>query len=132
MGCPKNRVDSDGDEMLLRQADHREAGRPGDADIPIVNTCGFLESAAKNHRCAQWACQAGKHQLLIAAGCLVRAVWRRGAGASRWMGYWARAAVDGCAGTIGSSARGRGATPSTLGCWAIVRGASHPCARSPG
>ncbi|MBK8051375.1 MAG: 30S ribosomal protein S12 methylthiotransferase RimO [Anaerolineales bacterium] len=74
MGCPKNRVDSDGIEMLLRQADYREAGAPGDADILIVNTCGFLESAKEESIDVLngLARHKRKHQLLIAAGCLAQ------------------------------------------------------------
>ncbi len=45
LGCPKNKVDSDGIEMLLRGARYRPADRPQDADVLIVNTCGFLEAA---------------------------------------------------------------------------------------
>ena len=45
MGCPKNKVDSDGIEMLLQGADYRATTRAQDADVLIVNTCGFLEAA---------------------------------------------------------------------------------------
>ncbi len=45
MGCPKNKVDSDGMEMLLRDAAYAPSDDAGDADVLIVNTCGFLEAA---------------------------------------------------------------------------------------
>lgn len=46
MGCPKNKVDSDGIEMLLQGADSLAPPRtPRDADVLICNTCGLLEAA---------------------------------------------------------------------------------------
>ncbi|RIK25940.1 MAG: 30S ribosomal protein S12 methylthiotransferase RimO, partial [Chloroflexi bacterium] len=45
LGCPKNKVDSDGIEMLLRNAAYQATASPKQADVLIVNTCGFLEAA---------------------------------------------------------------------------------------
>ena len=45
LGCPKNKVDSDGMEMILRDASIAVTDDPGNADVLIVNTCGFLEAA---------------------------------------------------------------------------------------
>ncbi len=45
LGCPKNRVDS---ELMLGQierAGFELVAEPGDADLLIVNTCSFIESA---------------------------------------------------------------------------------------
>ena len=42
LGCPKNKVDSDGIETLLRNADYRATASARDADVLIVNTCGFI------------------------------------------------------------------------------------------
>ncbi len=74
MGCPKNQVDSDGMEMLLRQADYVGSASPEEADVLIVNTCGFLE-AAKEESLGVLR-ELGKHkrrnQVLIAAGCLAQ------------------------------------------------------------
>ena len=74
MGCPKNKVDSDGMEMLLQQADLRATVNPGRADVLIVNTCGFLE-AAKEESIGVLQELAGmkkRGQMLIAAGCLAQ------------------------------------------------------------
>ena len=38
LGCPKNKVDSDGIEMLLQGADYRAAATAKEADVLIVNT----------------------------------------------------------------------------------------------
>lgn len=74
LGCPKNRVDSDGIEMLLQAADYRMTDAPEDADVLVVNTCGFLE-AAKEESIGVLK-ELGRHkrrsQLLIAAGCLAQ------------------------------------------------------------
>lgn len=74
MGCPKNKVDSDGMEMLLQQADLRATARADRADVLIVNTCGFLE-AAKEESIGVLQELAGlkkRGQMLIAAGCLAQ------------------------------------------------------------
>ncbi|MCP4443735.1 MAG: 30S ribosomal protein S12 methylthiotransferase RimO [Myxococcales bacterium] len=45
LGCPKNRVDS---EVMLGDAGasgHRIVADPAQADVIVVNTCGFIESA---------------------------------------------------------------------------------------
>ncbi|RLT40513.1 MAG: MiaB/RimO family radical SAM methylthiotransferase, partial [Chloroflexi bacterium] len=74
MGCPKNKVDSDGMEMLLQQADLRATTNAARADVLIVNTCGFLE-AAKEESIGVLQELAGlkkRGQMLIAAGCLAQ------------------------------------------------------------
>ena len=45
LGCPKNTVDSEGMAMLLSGAGYRGAAVPDEADVLIVNTCGFLGAA---------------------------------------------------------------------------------------
>ncbi|MCB0187760.1 MAG: hypothetical protein KDE31_26010, partial [Caldilineaceae bacterium] len=40
LGCAKNKVDSDGIEMLLRQAAYQPTVAEREADVLIVNTCG--------------------------------------------------------------------------------------------
>jgi ribosomal protein S12 methylthiotransferase len=45
MGCSKNRVDSEGMGRVLNARGLSEVGHPGDANVVIVNTCGFLEAA---------------------------------------------------------------------------------------
>ncbi len=74
LGCPKNKVDSDGIETLLRTADYRVTDSARDADVLIVNTCGFLEAAKEESIGVldELARRKRKHQVLIAAGCLVQ------------------------------------------------------------
>ena len=74
MGCPKNKVDSDGIEMLLRAATYDVAPSPQEADILIVNTCGFLEAAKEESigMLQELGRHKRRHQILIAAGCLAQ------------------------------------------------------------
>lgn len=74
MGCPKNEVDSDGIEMLLRGVDYASTASPEEADVLIVNTCGFLEAAKDESLAVLQELAEGKRdgQALIAAGCLVQ------------------------------------------------------------
>ena len=74
MGCPKNKVDSDGIEMLLRQADYYASTSARDADVLIVNTCGFLDAAKEESIGAlgELARRKRPNQILIAAGCLAQ------------------------------------------------------------
>jgi len=72
LGCPKNDVDAEGMSVLLRQRGFEAVERPEEADIVIVNTCGFIEEARRESLAALRRLAKGKHkgQLLIAAGCL--------------------------------------------------------------
>lgn len=45
LGCPKNDVDADYIAGFLRQRGLRETKNPDQADILIVNTCGFIQPA---------------------------------------------------------------------------------------
>jgi len=45
LGCPKNMVDSERILAELAQADFAITADYNDADIVIVNTCGFIEPA---------------------------------------------------------------------------------------
>ena len=74
LGCPKNEVDSDGMEMLLRQANFGVSADARRADVLIVNTCGFLEAAKEESISVLQGLADGKrrHQMLIAAGCLAQ------------------------------------------------------------
>ena len=45
LGCPKNQVDSDKLEGTLLDAGYARASSPGQADLVVVNTCAFIESA---------------------------------------------------------------------------------------
>ena len=74
LGCPKNEVDSDGMEMLLQKADIGASADARQADVLIVNTCGFLEAAKEESIGVLQELADGKrrHQMLIAAGCLAQ------------------------------------------------------------
>ncbi|HWE66878.1 MAG TPA: MiaB/RimO family radical SAM methylthiotransferase [Acidimicrobiales bacterium] len=45
LGCPKNQVDSDKLEGHLAGQGYRRASDPAEADLVVVNTCAFIESA---------------------------------------------------------------------------------------
>jgi ribosomal protein S12 methylthiotransferase len=73
LGCAKNTVDSEAMEQLLLAAGHRRAADAGSADVVIVNTCGFIESAKQESidTLLELGEQKRAGQKLIAAGCLV-------------------------------------------------------------
>ena len=74
MGCPKNKVDSDGIEMLLQGGDYYATDSARDADVLIVNTCGFLEAAKEESIDVlnELGRKKRNNQVLIAAGCLAQ------------------------------------------------------------
>jgi ribosomal protein S12 methylthiotransferase len=77
LGCPKNLVDSEVMMGLLDRAGGELTARAEDAEILVVNTCSFIDSAKQEsvntilemvqHKVAN----GGKAQRLIVAGCLV-------------------------------------------------------------
>src|SRR5208337_2897852 len=75
LGCPKNLVDSEVMMGLLSQGGAEITSRAEDADIIVVNTCSFIDSAKQESvdailEMAQHK-TAGRTQKLIVAGCLV-------------------------------------------------------------
>lgn len=74
LGCAKNTVDSQSMTVLLSQAGYAICERPEEADILIVNTCGFIEPARDESYAELRRLAEGKKpdQLLIAAGCLTQ------------------------------------------------------------
>ncbi|MDM8532901.1 30S ribosomal protein S12 methylthiotransferase RimO [Anaerolineales bacterium HSG25] len=74
LGCPKNQVDSEGITEMLYQSDYQSVGDPNQAEILIVNTCGFLQAAKDESIAAlnELAQSKRKNQLLIAAGCMAQ------------------------------------------------------------
>ncbi len=72
LGCSKNRVDSDGMDALLRSQGMMPVPKPDDADVVIVNTCGFLGAArAESVSVIQELLDHRRDgQRLIAAGCM--------------------------------------------------------------
>ena len=45
LGCAKNLVNSEQMLYLLKQAGYEIVNEPGEADVAVVNTCGFIDSA---------------------------------------------------------------------------------------
>src|SRR5664280_2950995 len=75
LGCPKNLVDSEVMMGLLAAGGAQITTRAEDADVIVVNTCSFIESAKQESvdailEMAQHK-TAGRAQKLIVAGCLV-------------------------------------------------------------
>src|SRR3984957_11936750 len=75
LGCPKNLVDSEVMMGLLARAGAELTTRAEDADVIVVNTCSFIESAQQEsvNTILEMARHktAGKARKLIVAGCLV-------------------------------------------------------------
>jgi len=73
LGCAKNTVDSEAMEQLLLAAGHRRAIDTASADLLVVNTCGFIESAKQESIDTLLELGDAKRdgQKLIATGCLV-------------------------------------------------------------
>src|SRR5271154_5668005 len=79
LGCPKNLVDSEVMMGLLDHAGAQITSDPETADVLVVNTCSFIDSAKQEsvdtilemarHKASHGT--GGKAQKLIVAGCLV-------------------------------------------------------------
>src|SRR6059058_1490744 len=75
LGCPKNLVDSEVMMGMLAQAGAELTSRAEDADVIVVNTCSFIDSAQQEsvdtilemarHKTV------GRARKLVVAGCLV-------------------------------------------------------------
>ena len=76
LGCAKNLVDSEHMLALLRAAGWEVAADMAEADVGVVNTCGFIEAAKTEAietilETAQYK-QSGKMKGLVVTGCLVQ------------------------------------------------------------
>ncbi|HEX9241891.1 MAG TPA: 30S ribosomal protein S12 methylthiotransferase RimO [Anaeromyxobacter sp.] len=76
LGCPKNRVDSEIMLGTLAEAGYRLVQDPEKADVVVVNTCGFIESAKVESvdaivELAELK-RTGRCKKLVVAGCLVQ------------------------------------------------------------
>jgi len=75
LGCPKNLVDSEVMMGLLAQAGAELTSRAADADVIVVNTCSFIESAQQEsvNTILEMARHktTGQAKKLVVAGCLV-------------------------------------------------------------
>jgi ribosomal protein S12 methylthiotransferase len=70
-GCVKNQVDAETMMAFLREAGWEEAKEAEDADLIIVNSCGFIESAKKESLDAVFAYRgAYPEKKILLAGCL--------------------------------------------------------------
>jgi ribosomal protein S12 methylthiotransferase len=76
LGCPKNTVDSEHMIGLLVQAGFRTVADPAEAEVVVINTCGFLQSAVRESKSAIAeivACKGrGRIRRIIVAGCLAQ------------------------------------------------------------
>jgi ribosomal protein S12 methylthiotransferase len=76
LGCPKNRVDSEVMLGTLAEAGFRLVQEPAQADVIVVNTCGFIESAKVESIDAIVELadlkKTGRARKLVVAGCLVQ------------------------------------------------------------
>lgn len=76
LGCAKNRVDTEQMLGMLRAWGYTITQSPADADVLIVNTCGFIDPAKEESidtilEMARYK-QTGRCRLLVATGCLVQ------------------------------------------------------------
>lgn len=74
LGCPKNLVDSEVMLGIIRDKSMTVTNDPSEADMIIVNTCGFIESAKEESintilQMAEYK-TAGSCQYLLMTGCL--------------------------------------------------------------
>ena len=76
LGCAKNLVNTEQMMALCRKAGHTVTGDPEGADVAVLNTCGFIESAKSEaiDNILQLAelKKAGKLKKLLATGCLTQ------------------------------------------------------------
>jgi ribosomal protein S12 methylthiotransferase len=73
LGCTKNVVDSEGIEQVLVRDGRESVADPADADVVIVNTCGFIGASKQESIDAILGLAAHKRpgQILVASGCLI-------------------------------------------------------------
>ena len=75
LGCPKNLVDSEIMLGLLDKKKYQIVNNQDEADIIIVNTCGFIETARQesiNTIIEMGRCKEKNCKLLVVAGCLAQ------------------------------------------------------------
>lgn len=74
LGCPKNLVDSEAMLGLIHEEKYEITNDPSEAEIIIVNTCGFIESAKEESintilQMAEYK-KSGSCKYIIVTGCL--------------------------------------------------------------
>ncbi|MCX6069837.1 MAG: 30S ribosomal protein S12 methylthiotransferase RimO [Chloroflexi bacterium] len=74
LGCAKNTVDSESMAALLEASGYLAVSDPAQADVLIVNTCGFIGPAKEESLSVlrEFAETKRPGQLLLAAGCLTQ------------------------------------------------------------
>ena len=76
LGCAKNRVDGEVLMGILESAGHTLVDDPAQAELIVVNTCGFIESAKQESIDALFEMneyrKTGKLKTLVASGCLAQ------------------------------------------------------------
>ena len=71
LGCDKNRVDTENLLGFVMGAGHELVNDINEADLVIVNSCAFLQSAVKESLEAVWEAKAhGNVRYIVLAGCL--------------------------------------------------------------
>ncbi len=74
LGCDKNRVNTEQMMALCRAAGHEITGEPDGADVAVVNTCGFIDSAKEEAIATILEVaplkETGRLKKLLVAGCL--------------------------------------------------------------
>jgi len=153
LGCPKNQVDSEAMLGLLVRDGFRTVADPAQADVAVVNTCAFLQSAVRESRetIAQVAAlkHSGRLKGLIVAGCLAQRAgdtlladfpevdavlgtgqWKDVVGAARHVlagdgERWSRTAEPG--GALDPDAPRALSTPRHLAYLKISEGCDHRC-----
>lgn len=71
LGCPKNTTDSARIARSLESAGHRATADRRDADLVLLNTCGFIDEAKEEsaQAAAQLAAERASGQQLFVTGC---------------------------------------------------------------
>ena len=130
LGCPKNLVDSEVMMGMLARAGAELTQRAEDADVIVVNTCSFIDSAQQEsvdtilemagHKAA------GKAKKLVVAGCLVEGAARAA------QGRFSREFWDGAIADLPNYLYDEDtprilATPKHRAYIKIAEGCDHPC-----
>ena len=76
LGCSKNLVDTEMMIGIFKNNNFNIVNNPAEADVIVINTCGFIESAKQEAintilEMAEYK-KTGKCKILVATGCLVQ------------------------------------------------------------
>ncbi len=113
LGCAKNLVDSEGVLGALVESGWLVAARPNDADVLLINTCGFIEDArSESLNVIEEALklkEAGVVPAVVVMGCMVQLMREpllsQFAGVDGWVGVAAPALVaDACEKALSNAA----------------------------